>query len=404
MKILFVTEVLSSHGAAWVNQFDGLNWKIHIFQGFPSFSQINENYKQGDFYLPFKFGTEPKLPVKYFLESEAIFINPNHSFYLQREVRKKYVDFFMETFTWIKPDIVHLLGLNINWHNMSELLVQAKQKMGKKFQAPIIYSSWGTDLDYYAKLSVYNYHKVEEFLKICDFYIAECKRDRELAVQMGFKGKFLGYFPAVGGLSPERLFLPKNPSLCSKRSLILIKGRDLDGGKGDPVGRAKAILDAIFLVREKIKEVPIFIFQPSGNIVEYANKLKQQFKLKIQPLSFIEKKELMSYFAQARLFVSMDINSGLPISLMEALVAGAFPICSNISSLREFIHDGQNGYLASYENADDIGNKIIKAMDDQYLVDRAQAVNRSRFDKEWSYEKNRESMIKIYKDIIYENK
>ena len=75
--------------------------------------------------------------------------------------------------------------------------------LGKKFTAPWLYSTWGSDLDYYLKQSKENLQDISKILPSVDYLITECQRDERLAYTYGFKGACLGHFPAFGGISLE---------------------------------------------------------------------------------------------------------------------------------------------------------------------------------------------------------
>jgi glycosyltransferase involved in cell wall biosynthesis len=48
--------------------------------------------------------------------------------------------------------------------------------------------------------------------------------------------------------------------------------------------------------------------------------------------------------------VSITDRDGTPNSLLEAMAAGAIPVCGDLPSIREWIEPGRNGFLAAYDD------------------------------------------------------
>jgi hypothetical protein len=47
---------------------------------------------------------------------------------------------------------------------------------------------------------------------------------------------------------------------------------------------------------------------------------------------------------------SITDQDGTPNSLLEAMAAGAIPVCSDLPSIREWIEPGRNGFLAAFSD------------------------------------------------------
>jgi hypothetical protein len=147
---------------------------------------------------------------------------------------------------WIqqeRPDAIHLLGLGVNWLNQGGALVRIKQRLGG-FPCPWVYSSWGTDLDYFGRDPA-NQAGVQAVLGEIDVFISECERDFRLAKEFGFKGKFGGYFPAFGGTDLEEVnrYRLMGTSPEGRRMLTEVhEGRE--GGNGYAFGENTMVLNS----------------------------------------------------------------------------------------------------------------------------------------------------------------
>ncbi len=66
------------------------------------------------------------------------------------------------------------------------------------------------------------------------------------------------------------------------------------------------------------------------------------------------------YLAASDAFILPSIFEGMPISLIEALSHGSFPICSPVGGIIDMIDDGINGFLTAGTSVEDITNSVIR--------------------------------------------
>ncbi|HTY22856.1 MAG TPA: glycosyltransferase family 4 protein, partial [Desulfomonilaceae bacterium] len=297
------------------------------------------------------------------------------------------------------PDVIHSLGLNINWTNICLPVLRVRQELGSRHAVPWFYSSWGTDLSFYPSLSKENREDVEDVIRNCDYLATEHRHDWELAKQMGFQGRFVGFFTGFGGI--EKQFAPSLDALCvpSSRRTILVKGRDI--ADGDPVGRAMTAMDALSLCRDVLKDYHIAIFsaQFSKAVAEKLTMLSATTDLKLHILPHISYKNLMEVYQSSRIFLALTVNDGIPGSLLEAMSAGAFPIHSDLDSIRELITDGENGFLVPPDDPTAVAQALRKALTDNAIIDKAAAINTEIVKKEFLDEIVQPRVVAAYREI-----
>jgi glycosyltransferase involved in cell wall biosynthesis len=317
-----------------------------------------------------------------------------HSLYLARLIKK------------LKPDVIHLLGLNVNWINQSRSLFKARHILGGHLNAPWLYSSWGTDLEYYASLSEKNKKEVVDVLKSCDYYIAESQKDANLAQEMGLNGKFAGIFPAFGGFPLENIDLYRQFGLSSSRKTIFLKGRDHAGiSQVDRIGRAMTAMKAFALCQDDLSGYRIIIGQPSEAVAIEATILSATTSLNIKLVpSNIPHNSILRILGASRLVMALTINDGLPSILVEAMALGAFPIHSDLGSIREWIRNGENGFLVEPENPDMVAAAIRDALADDTLVDNAARINTQIVRDKLSDRAILSKVIELYKNIAQSSK
>jgi glycosyltransferase involved in cell wall biosynthesis len=89
----------------------------------------------------------------------------------------------------------------------------------------------------------------------------------------------------------------------------------------------------------------------------------------------VKHSEIIALMGQARVALGVSVSDGVPNTMLEAMMMGAFPIQSDTVSTAEWISDGQNGLLVPPEDTKAISSAIRRALEDDELVDNAARLN-----------------------------
>lgn len=77
----------------------------------------------------------------------------------------------------------------------------------------------------------------------------------------------------------------------------------------------------------------------------------------------VSEKEKISLLSRAEFFVSASEYEGFGISVVEAMAAGVPVIANDIDSFRNFIRNGENGFLADFSNLEMVKSLVMKIKD-----------------------------------------
>jgi glycosyltransferase involved in cell wall biosynthesis len=128
-----------------------------------------------------------------------------------------------------------------------------------------------------------------------------------------------------------------------------------------------------------LKEEPNTKFIIAGIGSERENLEKQVKDLNIsssvQFLGWVKHEEMPKLLSQADIYISTSLDDGTSISLLEAMASGAFPIVTNIPSNREWIADGDNGFLVPTDEERILAEKILEAIRNQDLLETSRDKN-----------------------------
>jgi len=324
MKILIVS-MRSIHTIRWVSQLKDTGHEVFYFD------ILNGGYIKEWDWIPqhtnwrYKFGNfKGRISLKkQFPRIHKLFEND----------LKKEFEIVINKF---KPDVVHSFV-------MYNSCVPILSNMQKHKNIKWIYSAWGNDLYFYQTLPEYKKDIIKTLPRI-DYMFADCKRDLNLAQTLGFKNKILGSFPGGGGyhLANYNQYIQK----LSSRNIILIKGYE------QRFGKCSVVLNAISNIVEGLNNYKVVVFGADLELKQYL--AKHIISDKIEILDHLPHKKVLELMGKSIIYIGNSISDGMPNTLLEAIIMGAFPIQSNPGgATAEIIKHQQNGLLI--ESPENIG-------------------------------------------------
>jgi L-malate glycosyltransferase len=273
-----------------------------------------------------------------------------------------------------KPDVLHTLyllpyslhGVILGFH-------------------PHMAAAWGSDVLIAPRRSRILRCAVKFILKRADSIASVAPHVTEALLELGADKKRI--FAAPLGVDTTQF----NPEVDGRKILkqlgwqnnpIVISTRSLE-----PVYNLKMLLDAVPTV---LKEKPDarFIIAGSGTL---ETQLKQHAKTSgieyaVKFTGYLPNNQLPEYLAASDIYVSTSLSDGMPVSNLEAMACGVFPIMSDIPAAKQLITHGLNGFIVPAEQPKKLADNIIKAINDRGLRGRAAHHNaafiRENFDAE----------------------
>lgn len=322
MKILMVS-IFAPHFFNWTEQLRGSGHDVYWLDVFDS----NTYVEQIDFAEQIT-GWRYKQDFKgrYYLKSKA----PKLNSFINLLNERKLTDVLESKIKEIRPDVVHSFVIYLSG-------VPILPVMQKFPDLKWILSTWGSDLYYYRQLPDY-LEGIKKVLPRIDYLFTDCHRDQQIACEHGFQGKFLGVFPGGGGYDLTRLEQYLVP--FGKRNTILIKGYQ---GKH---GKCLEVLKALEGLSSELEKYEIVIFGTAPEVSDHieASELKQWNNLIC--LEKLTHQEVLELMGRALIYIGNSSSDGMPNTLLEAIVMGAFPVQSNPGGASaELIENGKNGIL-----------------------------------------------------------
>jgi glycosyltransferase involved in cell wall biosynthesis len=193
------------------------------------------------------------------------------------------------------------------------------------------------------------------------------KRDIE---KHGIKGEKISVFPMGVNEPFLQSSINRGVSRIGQRFTI-VSNRQLQ-----PIYNIPLLIRAIPIV---LKEEPNAKFVIAGTGVERENLEKQvrdlNISFSVEFLGWVMHEEMAKLLSRADIYVSTSFDDGTSVSLLEAMASGAFPIVTNIPPNREWISDGENGFLVPIDQEKLLAEKIVEAIRNQNLRERSRDKN-----------------------------
>lgn len=284
----------------------------------------------------------------------------------------------------IQPDVVHSFVFYMS-------CVPIFNIMQKFRDIKWIYSAWGNDLYYYQNISFYKKNMLN-ILPHLDFMFADCKRDLMLAIKLGFSGMPLGNFPGGGGY---HVFMYNDYIKdLDTRNIILIKGYE------QRFGKCSVVLQAISSVMQSVNNYRVIVFGADKELQNYLK--KNAIHKDIEVLGGLTHDEVLKIMGQSLLYIGNSLSDGIPNTLLEAIIMGAFPIQSNPGgATAEIIDNNENGLLIeNCENPEEIAQLIIKAISNPELIEKAFQINQGKIKPQLERELIKTKVLEAYQKVF----
>jgi len=260
---------------------------------------------------------------------------------------------------------------------------------------PVLTMSWGFDL-------MDDVHKgwLWEFatrytLRRSTFFTSDANVTRDKAVAYGMKSDKTIVFP--WGVDLEH-FKP-NPQPSSAQTFTLFCNRSWEPRYGVDV-----LARAFVKVAQQREDVELVLLNggSQGNVIR---SILQRGGV-LGRVTFggqVSQIDLPRWYHMADLYISPSHVDGSSVSLMEALACGIPCLVSDIPANKEWIVEGENGWLFRDGNVDDLANKILAAMNQPDKLQRIGEAGRRTAERRADWKQNSEALMNVYQSLVKKN-
>jgi len=283
------------------------------------------------------------------------------------------------------PDLIHIMETQHAGYLTDKAMSLANKK------PKLALSIWGSDLFWFQRFPKHQ-SRIRRVLEGVDILVTECKRDQNLARELGYQGKFLELMPATGGLDTSRLRSIALLNRPSARKHIAVKGYS------GFVGLGREALKVIEEIEDQIKDFSLTVYSAGLGTWWFSRKLRKSMgnRIHVARKHKLSNLEIEEMFLKSRVALGLSQSDGLPATVKEAMCTGAFPVQTVTSCAGEWFAADFGGILVAPHNISDASKAMLRAVSDDNLVDSAMVRNLEIADIKFS-----ESTVRDMSRILY---
>jgi glycosyltransferase involved in cell wall biosynthesis len=296
-----------------------------------------------------------------------------------------------------RPDIIHTLGLD----PASTFYLQMRDELNLAGAGKwVVQVRGGPDLALHRFLPAH-LAKIKRVFQECDQVIADNQCNYRYAVELGLsEGKIspLEVVPGTGGIDIAS-FEMRWAGKPSERKRLIVWPKAYEA----PSSKALPVFEAIKIAWDRIQPCEIeilWVVQPE--IEMWFQTLPQEIRSHCHLRPQLARDQALDLYYQARVLLAPSLTDGVPNSLYEAMAAGAFPIVSPLETIVPVVENERNVLFARNLYPAEIAEVLVRALNDDQLVDRASENNLALVKMVADRSSIRPRVIKFYENLAHE--
>ncbi|MFH0766826.1 MAG: glycosyltransferase family 4 protein [Bacillota bacterium] len=357
MKICYLADASSIHTQRWVNFFSKKGHEVYLI-------------------------TESPISANNFHNVRI------YSFEEESSLRRYYKRLFSipKLIRTINPDILHSHWV-IGWGFYGALYGYH----------PHILTAWGSDIKTFPQKSLYLKWKAMFALRAADCITCDANHMVSSIEKLGAhsdKIKIIHFGTDIEYFSPHKKDAEIKQHLkVNIDSPLVISVRNLN-----PIYDVETFIKSIPYV---LKEVPqaIFVIAGEGTQRQYLVELSESLGIStsIRFIGSLQSHDMARYLASCDVYVSTAISDGgIAASTAEAMASGLPVIITDVGDNRQWVKDGEQGFIIPVSDYKLLGEKIIELLKNPHLRKRFGEINREIIKEKNNYYVEMGKMEDIY--------
>lgn len=145
-----------------------------------------------------------------------------------------------------------------------------------------------------------------------------------------------------------------------------------------------------------------FIIKGAGPLEGYLKRLVKELNVSkyVRFVGLVSYDEVARYLCASDIYISTCFVDSTSVSLLEAMACGLPPVVTNILGNREWIENGENGFLFPPKNPTALAEKVIQLIENQHLRKRFGEKCFQIIKRRATWEKCVSEMEAIYKSLM----
>jgi glycosyltransferase involved in cell wall biosynthesis len=181
-----------------------------------------------------------------------------------------------------------------------------------------------------------------------------------------------------------------------KRAHTILSNRNLL-----PMYNVSLLIRAIPIVLKEEAETKFLIAGDGSEKEELKKEVKSlNIDESVEFVGWVPHEKMTNILAQTDIYVSTSLYDGTSVSLLEAMASGAFPVVTDIPANREWIIDGENGFLVPKDKEEFLADRIIDAIRNKVLVEKSRVKNHLIVEEKALWTVNVKRIKDVYTNLL----
>lgn len=295
----------------------------------------------------------------------------------------------------VKPDLVH-----VHWAHFASLVPAV-------WRGGMVITAWGSDIYRADAFTSADLRRLSESLRqaaaiTCD---SEDLADRICAVTGDRNGLSIiqwgidssTFYPGEADVQFQHAWAePGRPVVLSIRNFT-------------PLYNLERVVEAFALVLQQVPQALLLMKRYKAGLPDYEKAIQARIAglgigHAVRIIDEIPYERMADLYRMSRVTISIPTTDATPMSLLEAMACGSVPIFTDLPSLREWIHDGRNGYLVAPDDVNGLAERIVRVLNSPALSREFAQRNFEVIRMRASQSANMERMENIYQMLATRNR
>jgi glycosyltransferase involved in cell wall biosynthesis len=219
---------------------------------------------------------------------------------------------------------------------------------------PLVISTWGSDVLISPEKSFLHRLRAQYVLSRADLVTADAEVSARAVRELGVESARI--FVSPMGVQRSLLGLHEKKE---KPYLLVLSNRRLE-----PLYDLSTLLRAVPQVKKELQKEVRFVILGEGSQRDRLAGMARELKVEkwVEFKGEVSRERLLDYYRESDIYVSTSRSDSTSVSLLEAMNFGLIPAVTDITGNREWIEDGENGFLFPISEPETLAQKIIKAI------------------------------------------
>ena len=250
----------------------------------------------------------------------------------------------------IRPQIVH-----VHWAGFAPAVMSV-------WRGATVITAWGSDIYRVAERPASDRQALQQALRLAD--VVTCDSDDLAGAITDLAGDLRRPVDVVQWGVDTEVFAPGPPAHPIGWRLAALGGPVIFSARNfTPLYNQDVVVRAFAQVRREIHDAVLVMKFHNGLIDERDRILALADELGVANavtiIDSVPYEQMVDFYRVAAITVSIPSSDATPMALLEAMACGSVPVFSDLPSLREWIVNGQNGYLVAPTDVDLLAQRLV---------------------------------------------